>query len=111
MNKFNEVYKTIMEEINPKSKKIIKEDLNKDEITFFIDLDLNLINQKYCDDGVDLNFIEKNALFFKVNVIKLPNEDNSIRLESSNKQKLIALLGTFINAKEFDYICTFIRNS
>lgn len=104
MNKFDATLNSI-------KKVILEESFNfENKNNFFIDLNLDLINERYCDGGVDIEFIRKNALFFKVNIIELEDK-SSIRLESSDKQKLIALLGTFINSNQFDYVCTFIRNS
>lgn len=101
MNKFDATIQSI--------EKILMENVMepKDEQEFYIDMDLSLINEKYCSGGVDLEFIKKNALFFKVDVIEL--EKNSVRLVSSNKQKLMALLGTFIDSKKYDEVCSFIR--
>ena len=102
MNKFNETYLKI--------KKIISEEIINSPGQYFIDMDLDLINQKYCQDGVDFDFIKKNADNLNIEVISLDSSFKSIRLESDNKNRLKFLLSTFIDHEKYDEVCTFIRN-
>jgi hypothetical protein len=104
MNKFDATFQSIKSEI-------ISESFNGDDIIYYIDLDLDLINEKYCSGGVDIDFIEKNNNFFKVEIIFLDDTKKSIRLRSNSKQKIKALLGTFIDSKKYDEVCSFITLS
>lgn len=103
MNKFDATFFSI-------KRNIINESFNND-IVYYIDLNLDLINKKYCDGGVDIDFIEKNNKFFKIEIIFLDDTKKSIRLRSNSKQKIEALLGTFINSRKYDEVCSFITLS
>lgn len=98
MNRFDQVYMKI-------KKHILKESVNNQ---YYIDLDLNLINEKYCKGGVDISFIENNNDYFQVNIIILDDDGTSIRLESPSDKKLKALLGTFIDFDKYDEVCSWI---
>jgi hypothetical protein len=97
VNKFEAIYKSI--------KQVIIENIN-DDTFYYIDFSLKFMNEKYCSSNVDLNFIERNASFFNVDIIKLDND--GIRLKSNNKQKLVALLGTFVDSNKFDEVTSWI---
>lgn len=103
MNKFDQTYLKI--------KKIISEEFSRESKQYFIDLDLDLINEKYCDGGIsyeDLMWRVKD--FYGINIISLDDQNKCIRIESDDEQLLKDYLGTFINSKKFEETCTFIRN-
>ena len=103
MNKFDETYLKI--------KKIISEEILRESKQYFIDLDLDLINEKYCDGGIsydDLMWRVKD--FYGINIISLDDQNKCIRIESDDKKLLEDYLGTFINSKKFDETCAFIRS-
>lgn len=102
MNKFDSIFLSI-------KRRIVNESLDVNhDIEYHIDLNLNLINEKYCKDGVDISFIEKNNNFFKIEILQLPDNQDSIRLISNSRQKIEGLLGTFIDSDKYDEVCSWI---
>lgn len=103
MNKFDATFISI-------ERDIIRESVS-DDIMYYIDFDLDLINEKYCSGGVDLDFIEKNNNFFQVEIEFLDDTMKSLRLKSPSRRKIEALLATFIDSKKYDEVCSWINLS
>jgi len=77
MNKFKKTYLSI--------KKLISEEILNDS-KFFIDMDLDIINKKYCDGGISYDILMwKVKDHFGINIISLDDQNKSIRIESTNK--------------------------
>ena len=113
MNKFDQTFISI--------KKIILEESSFDNYFYYIDFDLSLMRDKYCDGGIWYNDLIKKSKIYNIKVEILEKNINQklkeiekvkvVRLKCNNKQQLIKFLSSFINSKEFDYICSFIKRS
>ena len=110
MNKFDQTVISI--------KKIISEGVSVENASYYIDFDLSLMRDKYCDGGIWYDELTKTAPNYGVEVEILEKntdprlieieEVKSIRIKSNGKQKLIKFLSSFINSRQFDYVCSWI---
>ena len=110
MNKFNQTFISI--------KKIISEGISFEKSPCYIDFNLTLIRDKYCDGGIWYEDLIEKASNYGVEVEILEKntdpklieieEVKSVRIKSDDKQKLIKFLSSFINSEEFDYVCSWI---
>ena len=111
MNKFDQTLYSI--------RKVILEGYAVGEETgYYIDFDMDKLNEKYVHTPISFDELVSRAKYYKVDIIKLDNSDReqpldypnceSFRIKSDDKQKILKFLASFIDVKKIDEVSAWV---